>query len=149
VSVVCLLVAGALQASIPADRFTVAWRHSVTHTRWEEDYRVHGDRLVAEQSRIEGSGAGMEPPQDARFADGMWRWQPALAPLPELRLTLSPYTADYRICVHGRCTPLHALVHAAADVVEVVTVRPCPAESATAARRGGEATVSRPRPGRE
>jgi hypothetical protein len=148
-SAVCLLVAGALQAAIPGDRFTVAWRHSVTHTRWEEDYRVRGDRLVAEESRIEGSGAGMEPPENARFAGGMWRWRPPLAPLPELRLTLSPYTADYRFCVGGRCTPLHALVHAAPDVVEVVAVRPCPVESATAARRRGEAAVSPPRRGRE
>lgn len=124
---VCLLVAGIVQAAIPADTFTLAWRHSVTHTRWEEDYRVAGDRLIATESRIEGSGAGMEPADDARFADGMWRWRPALPPLPQLALTLSPYTADYRLCMRGHCTALHTLAHARADAVEVVTVKPCAA----------------------
>ena len=122
---VCLLVAGAVQASLPADTFTLAWRHSVTKTRWEEDWRVEGNRLAAVESRVEGSGAGMDPPPGARLADGMWHWRPALAPLPELRLTLSPYTADYRLCTRAGCAPLHALVHAPADRIEVVTVRPC------------------------
>jgi hypothetical protein len=121
----CLLVAGVVQATLPAESFTLAWRHSVTHTLWEEDYRVEGDRLVATESRIEGSGAGMEPAAGARFAGGKWRWRPDLPALPELRLTLSPYTADYRLCLRGRCSPLHALAHAPAGAVEVVTVRPC------------------------
>jgi hypothetical protein len=99
----------------------------VTHTRWEEDYRVEGERLIAVESRIEGSGAGMEPPEDARLVEGMWRWRPGLPPLPELRLTLSPYTADYRLCAQGRCATLHALAHASLDAVEVVTLRPCAA----------------------
>ena len=93
--------------------------------RYSEDWRVEGNRLAAVESRVEGSGAGMDPPPGARLADGMWHWRPALAPLPELRLTLSPYTADYRLCTRAGCAPLHALVHAPADRIEVVTVRPC------------------------
>jgi len=125
----CLFVAGVLQATLGADAFTIAWRHSVTHTRWQEDYRVAGGRIVAVESRIEGSGAGMDPPPDARFADGMWRWRPALPPLAALHLTVSPYTEDYRLCARGHCTPLHALVRAPADRIEVVDVRACPAAS--------------------
>ena len=124
-SAVCLLVAGALRAVLPAERFTLAWEHSVQKTRWEEVYRVEADHLLLVESRVEGSGAGMEPAPGARLVDGLWRWQPSVAPLPELRLTLSPFTADYRICIEGRCTPLHALVHAQATDIAVVSVTPC------------------------
>jgi hypothetical protein len=130
---VCLLVAGTLRATLPTDVFTVAWDHSVEKTRWEEDYRVeaaHTDaaridalRLVAVESRVEGFGAGMEPAPGASLRQGVWRWRPALPPLPELRLTVSPYTADYRICWNGGCQPLHTL--AGGDAIEVVTVAPC------------------------
>ena len=119
----CLLVAGALRATIPAASFTVEWLHSVEKTRWEEQYRVEAGRLVLAQARIEASGAGMDPPPDARLVDGWWRWRPAMAPLRELRLTVSPFTADYRICWSGGCHPLHVLSHV--DDIEVVTVRPC------------------------
>ena len=122
-SAVCLLVAGVVRATLPADAFTVAWQHSVEKTRWEEDYRVVGDRLVLTESRVEGSGAGMEPAPGARLADGAWHWRPAVPPLPELRLTASPYTADYAICWAGRCRPLREL--ARSQGVEVVTLAPC------------------------
>jgi hypothetical protein len=119
----CLLVAGIVQATLPGDRFSIAWRHSVEKTRWEEHYVRSGERLVLEESRIEGFGAGMEPPPGARLVDGSWRWVPDLAPLPELRLTLSPYTEDYTVCWPERCAPLHALVHA--PDIATVTLRPC------------------------
>jgi hypothetical protein len=120
----CLLVAGALRATIPGDAFTLAWDHSVEKTRWEEDYRVVDDRLVLVQSRIAGFGAGMEPPPGAQLIDGMWRWQPALSPLAELRLTASSYTSDYTLCWRrDRCAALRDLVHARAT--EVVSVVAC------------------------
>ena len=81
-SAVCFLVAGMLRATLPVDTFTVAWQHSVEKTRWEEDWRVAGRRLVAVESRIEGSGAGMDPPPDARLVDGAWHWHPALQSRP-------------------------------------------------------------------
>ena len=121
---VCLLVAGALRASIPAQEFTVAWTHSVEKTRWDEHYRVDGARLVLDHARVQGSGAGMEPGPGARLQDGWWTWRPKLPPLPQLRLTLSPYTRDYDICWASRCTPLHTLV-GTADAVGVVDVRAC------------------------
>lgn len=120
----CLIVAGLLRASIPAQEFTVAWTHSVEKTRWEEHYRIDGTRLVLEQARVQGSGAGMEPGPGARLQDGWWIWHPKLPPLAQLRLTLSPYTHDYDICWADHCTPLHTLV-GIRDAVDVVDVRPC------------------------
>ena len=122
----CLYVAGVLQATLPPGVLTVAWRHSVQKTRWEEDYRVEPAGLVPLESRIESAGAGMEAPAGAVLRDGTWRWHPAAAMLPELRLTLSPFTADYRLCAGGHCAALHALVHARADAIDVVVVKPCP-----------------------
>jgi len=120
---ICLLVAGALRATLPAESFTLMWRHYIEHTRWEEDYRVTADALVLTQSRVEGFGAGMEPAPGAELVDGMWRWRPDLAPLPALRLTSSPFAGDYTICAAGACRALRDLVGNSG--IEVVTVTPC------------------------
>jgi len=122
-SAVCLLVAGVLRATVPSDTFTLGWQHSVEKTRWEEDYRVEGEALVLTESRVEGFGAGMEPAPRARLEHGTWHWRPDVPPLPSLRLTSSPYTADYRICWSGQCTALRRLVHSSG--IEVVSVTPC------------------------
>ena len=129
----CLLVAGALRAVIPADHFTVAWMHSVEKTRWEERYRVGPADLHLIEARIQGSGAGIDPPAEAVLRNGWWTWKPSVGPLPELRLTLSPFTRDYDLCWHGRCHTLRHLVAArsrdaaqpAPDAISVVEVRPC------------------------
>jgi hypothetical protein len=127
-NVACLLVAGALRAVVPAQEFTVAWTHSVQKTRWEERYRVDGERLRLVEARIQSSGAGMDPPPDATLRGGWWTWQPALPPLPELRLTLSSYTRGYDLCWRERCHSLRRLVSSgAADrdgaVVEIHACR--------------------------
>ena len=106
---VCALVAGAVVATLPTTEFTIEWRHSVEKTRWEERYRVAGGQLMLTSASIEAMGAGMEPPRDARFADGRWTWQP-MRPIADLRLTRSPYVPDYTICWNGGCRPLSALV---------------------------------------
>ena len=125
----CLFVAGALHATIPATQFTVAWTHSVARTRWEETYRVEGDALRLVVARVQGSGAGMEPAPDAVLRDGWWTWTPRLAPLREVRLTLSSYTRGYDLCWRGRCQTLRSLVTpragpALADGTSV-ELRPC------------------------
>jgi len=132
---VCLFVAGVLRATLPTQEFTVGWMHSVEKTRWEERYRVAGSRLRLTDARIQGSGAGMEPPPRATLRDGWWTWTPARPPLNELRLTLSPFTRDYDLCWHARCRPLAAIVtghdrdaaHSTPDAadVAVVQVRAC------------------------
>jgi hypothetical protein len=130
----CLFIAGALRAVIPADHFTVAWTHSVEKTRWEERYRVEASGLRLTEARIQGSGAGMDPTPDAKLRDGWWSWQPSVARLPSLRLTLSPFTRDYDLCWGGRCHKLQRLVAAAhmpdgvapsPGAIAVVEVRPC------------------------
>ncbi|NDP42484.1 MAG: DUF1850 domain-containing protein [Aromatoleum sp.] len=120
---VCLLVAGVVRATLPAPEFTLAWDHSVQKTRWEERYRQHGDGLQLVEARVQGTGAGMEPPPSAVLRDGWWTWQPG-TDLPELRLTLAPYTPDYTLCWQDRCQTLGALVGPAAAGGAVV-VRPC------------------------
>jgi hypothetical protein len=117
---VCLLVAGSLAAFLPATEFTLAWRHSVEKTLWRERYHVEGARLALVEASVEGNGAGMEPGPGARVAQGRWTWQPAMPPLPELRLTVSDFTADYDVCWNGRCERLAALARATGDAVVVV-----------------------------
>jgi hypothetical protein len=123
VSGICL-AAGVLAAALPFSAFTLAWTHSIEKIRWEEDYRVVDARLVLEEARIRGSGAGMEPPADARFENGVWHYHPALPPLERLRLTHSPYTAGYDICAAGTCKPLTAVLGNLPEFA-VVEVSPC------------------------
>jgi hypothetical protein len=126
---VCLIVAGVIRATLPTTDFTLAWRHSIEKTRWEERYRVEGDRLALLEARVEGSGAGMEPAPGAHFADGRWSWRPNRAPLAELKLAHSSYAPDYELCWNGRCSRLDALLgsSAAETVAELkACLRPLP-----------------------
>ena len=125
---ICLTV-GAHHVSLPTERFTLAWTHSVEKTGWQEDYALRGSGLALTEARIQGTGAGMEPPPDALFHDGWWHYVPHLPVLPELRLALSPYTADYRLCWKGQCRSLAKLL-GAEHREGVVTVRPCASTSA-------------------
>jgi hypothetical protein len=124
---ICLAL-GARHVSLPTDRFTLVWTHSVEKTGWQEDYAIRGSGLALTEARIQGTGAGMEPPSGALFRRGWWHYVPPLPVLPELRLTLSPYTADYRLCWKGQCRSLAKLV-GAKHLEGVVTVRPCPSIS--------------------
>ncbi len=121
---VCLLVAGALRATLATSDFTLAWQHSIEKIRWEERYQASGARLDLVGARIQGSGAGMAPPPDARLRNGWWTWRPNTPPLAELRLSLSPYTRDYDLCWGGRCRALRDVV-ACREPTAVVTGRPC------------------------
>lgn len=104
-----LCVLGAETLRLAATAFTLAWSHSVEHLRWEEDWRVTPAGLVLVEARVRGSGAGMEPPADARLEDGWWVYTPALPPQPELVLAASGATgAGWTICVAGSCHTLGA-----------------------------------------
>jgi hypothetical protein len=100
------LAAGAVSAVLAIDGFTLAWMHSIEKIRWEEDWRVQGKALVITEVRIRGSGAGMEPPPGAVLSNGVWHYRPALPSQKMLRLTHSPYTSGYELCVEGRCRAL-------------------------------------------
>ena len=118
-----------IQASIPAERLTLAWTHSVEKIPWEEDYVIRDGRLVLTEARVQGNGAGMEPPEQAVWREGWWRYTPALGPLPKVILTTSPYAGDYRLCWAGACTELSKIVGAPARLGGRVELFPCPPES--------------------
>ncbi len=120
----CLLVGGALRASLPAAEFTLAWEHSVEKVEWRERYRVEGAQLRIVEARIRGAGAGMEAPPGAVYRDRAWTWQPAAAAQTELRLTFSTFARDYTICAADRCRTLRELAGPLAEG-DVVTLRAC------------------------
>ena len=101
----------AAQAFVPGQHFTLAWTHSIEKIRWEEDYTVHtSDKrrpyLSLDRARVRGSGAGMEPPADAKRVKGWYEYTPQGTLPPALRLTRSTYTADYTLCADGLCQPM-------------------------------------------
>lgn len=116
------LAAGALLIPLGSGEITLSWRHSVQKSLWEELWRETPDGLVLAEARIEGSGAGMDPPDGARLVDGFWRWKPSLPALPEVVMRRSGATADWRICMEGRCRPLDEMLPAEADPV---VMKPC------------------------
>lgn len=100
------LTAGAIAATVLTQSFTLAWMHSIERVRWEEDWRVDGRQLQIVAARIKGSGAGMEPPDDAVLRDGAWHFRPHVAAMDRLNLAHSPYTSGYELCVDGACRML-------------------------------------------
>ena len=113
---ICLL-AGSTIAPVMAGAITLAWTHSVEKIVWEEDWRSGVAGLELVEARVRGSGAGMEPPPEARFKDGVYSWRPSVPPQKEIVMRRSGATADWRICVAGRCRPMEAYVPAEADPV--------------------------------
>lgn len=100
------LSAGSVSAWLGIQAFTLAWMHSVEKIRWEEDWQVDGEKLRVVAARVRGSGAGMEPPLDAQFSDGVWHYRPAIEAQARVLLTHSPYVPGYEICYLGACRPL-------------------------------------------
>jgi hypothetical protein len=101
----CLASAGVLKTlSIAA--FTLAWTHSVEKIGWQEDWRVTPSALELMRARVKGSGAGMEPPPEARRVDGWFQWEPKRPPMPELVLGNSGAAGDWRVCSAGQCRTL-------------------------------------------
>ncbi len=115
----CIAVLNAFGAPVgevelpQSERFTLAWTHSVEKTEWREEYRIANGLLHLDQAHIQGSGAGMEPPPKAQKTETGWRYKPMVPPQSEVRITLSPYAPDYRICVQDRCRPLTEVLPAA------------------------------------
>jgi len=106
IALLCL-VAGGLTVPIETARFTLRWIHTVEKIAWEEDYAIVGNNLRLIESRVQGSGAGMEPGDGAVLRDGRWHHRPtAPRELPRLTLARSTYGADYTLCIDGRCEPL-------------------------------------------
>jgi len=102
----CLLAAGAL-IHLHVATLTLAWTHSVEKIRWEEDYRATAAGIVVTQDRIQGTGAGMEPPPDAKFDGQWWRYTPKLPQQPQVILRRFGMTVgDWQVCIKGACRPM-------------------------------------------
>lgn len=102
----CLLSGGALKA-LQVTAFTLVWTHSVEKVDWQEDWRVGDAGLQLVEARVKGSGAGMEPPPEARLSDGWWRWSPQRT-VTDVVLGNSGAAGEWRICAAGggTCQPL-------------------------------------------
>ena len=101
---ICLAAAGVSVRL--ATVVTLVWTHSIEKVDWRETWRATPAGLELVEARTKGSGAGMEPGDDARLEDGWWVWRPLRPALPDLRLARSGATADWRICLDGICRSL-------------------------------------------
>ncbi len=107
----CIALAGAGAADapvarLPVEAFSLAWTHSVERIEWREDWRIAQGRLVLDEARVRGNGAGMEVPDGAKLVDGSWVYRPRVPPMERLSLANSSFAADYRICVKDGCRNL-------------------------------------------
>lgn len=117
-SVLCLAGAGAT-ARLAVAAFSLAWSHSIEHTRWEEHWQVGPRTLRLETARVEGSGAGMDPAPEAHLVGNAWTWHPGLE-LSELILRRAGEAGDWQICTEGSgCRSIAALLPPGADPVRL------------------------------
>lgn len=101
---ICVVTA-AKTLVLAATAFTLSWTHSVEKIRWTEHWALTKAGFVVEQASVEGSGAGMDPPDGSRFIDGKWVYEPKVPPLDRVVLAASGATVGgWRLCAAGRCT---------------------------------------------
>lgn len=120
------VVVGAATFSLPVDRFTLRWQHTVEKVLWEEDYLLAGGWLYLTGARVRGSGAGMEPPPDAVRLDGAWHYRPRERWHRALQLARSAFGRDYELCAGSACRPLADWAPAP---LAATTLEPCPASN--------------------
>lgn len=116
----CLL-AGLVALPLVSSDFRLEWTHSVELVTWREEWRIENGLLHLRQAAIKGSGAGMEPGENAVLQNGWWVWTPDLAPQPELLLAASGATGGgWRICEGADCRELGR------DPTAAIRLRACP-----------------------
>ena len=104
-------VAGVL--AIATAEFTLDWTHSTALTRWVETWTIEPGGLRPVTARVQGSGAGMDIPNDAVRTDQGWHYMVHLPPRPLIHLAASGLTPDpWRLCARGTCHDLGALPQA-------------------------------------
>lgn len=119
----CLASAGVVK-TLSLAAFTLAWTHSVEKIEWQEDWRVTPQGLELVQARVKGSGAGMEPPPEARLVGGWFQWHLQRPPMPELALGNSGAAGEWRLCHAGNCRTLSE-IFAHPIGANVTTLRGC------------------------
>ena len=120
----CIAAAG-FAVELAVSSFSLAWTHTIEKTEWQEEWRIEGDLLRLVEARVEGSGAGMEPPPDAQLTQGFYVWTPSLAPQTKIVLRRAPQAGDWRLCADGRCAPLGAWLGGDADPVTLRAAENC------------------------
>lgn len=109
----CIASAGGMMALL-AGSFSLSWTHSVEKTLWVEHWQVVGNRLALVSAGVEGSGAGIDLPEDAVWKDGRWTYTPSLPPIKELNLAASATTpSGWTLCAEDRCYDLGTAPEAA------------------------------------
>lgn len=107
------IAAGAASLVLATKAFTLSWTHSVERTEWREAWRVTPAGLVLAEAQIKGSGAGMDPPPQARWRDGRFVYVPEMEPVAEIRLAVSGATgAGWQLCSGDDCIVLDKLLSA-------------------------------------
>lgn len=102
----CIATGGTVLA-LAVQSFTLSWTHSVTRSLWWEKWEVSADGIRPIEARISGSGAGMEPPENAVLADGVWIYVPNLPYQREVLLASSGTTGGgWLLCADGTCRTL-------------------------------------------
>jgi hypothetical protein len=120
----CLASAGTVKA-LSLAAFTLAWTHSIEKVDWQEDWRVTDGGLQLVQARVKGSGAGMEPPPEARLVGGWFQWTPQRPPMREVVLGNSGAAGEWRLCSEGHCQTLsEVLGHPVGANVTILSVCP-------------------------
>ncbi|WOC15632.1 hypothetical protein MP213Fo_10890 [Pseudochrobactrum sp. MP213Fo] len=105
----CVLSAAGL-LRIATTSFMLSWTHSVEKTPWQEDWHIGAEGFVLKEARIQGSGAGMEPPEDAVLRDGWYHYVPKIPPRREITLAASGETVSgWTLCAQDRCYELGML----------------------------------------
>lgn len=59
--------------------------------------------------------AGLEPPLDAQFSDGVWHYRPAIEAQARVLLTHSPYVLGTKFCYPERVAPCRFVAGSARD----------------------------------
>jgi hypothetical protein len=119
----CLASAGVVKA-LSISAFTLVWTHSIEKVDWQEDWRITSKGLELTQARVKGSGAGMEPPAEARLVNGWFEWKPARPAMGEVQLANSGVAGEWRLCSNGQCRTLSEIFGHPIGVV-VTTMRAC------------------------
>ena len=102
----CIL-SGAKLTTIAISLFTLSWTHSVEKIEWQENWRINNSNLEIVEARIKGSGAGMDPPENAVLKNGWYVYKPQIGQIKELNLSTSNTDlVNWKICFNGNCTVL-------------------------------------------
>ena len=101
----CILAGGKV-TTLAVAAFTLWWTHSVEKIVWTEHWQVTPSGLVVEQARVEGSGAGMDPPDGSVFDGSGWVYHPHVPPQKRVLLGDSGAAGAWHLCADGACRDL-------------------------------------------